>query len=214
MCDAALSWLEIHIDLPPHLPSSLIEQHPNKCADAMTNRLLRSVDSLMPGPLDRTHNSSYEKTVFYPSTAWECPQDKHLEVHISAHPHIKFHPGAAEKQGCVRTKHMLFSSTPRHRCKLLMRKRTNGGNCSTLWHIYYSMQWIQRVKEDIRHRSAWLGAQYFSIRMEKYQKKLRKKSCMQEEAESKYVPTKWLPGFSHFTVAVKFVIEERTSWIC
>lgn len=98
----------------PHLPSSLIEQHPNKCANAMTNRLLRSVDSLMPGPLGRTHNSSYEKAVFYPSTAWECPQDKNLEVHISAHPHIKFHPGAAEKQGCVRRKHTLFSSTPRH----------------------------------------------------------------------------------------------------
>lgn len=63
----------------------------------------------------------------------------------------------------------------------------------------------ERVEEDIRHRSAWLGAQYFSIRKKKYQKKQRKKSGTQDEAESKYVPTKWLPGFSHFTVAVKLL---------
>lgn len=110
-----LLWIENHIDLPLHLPSSLLEQH-LKCANAMTNHLLWAVDSLMPDPLDWTHTSSYGKAVFtsqpylsvgllfYTSTAWVCTQVKNLELHISAHPHIMVHPGAAEKQsqGCVR----------------------------------------------------------------------------------------------------------------
>lgn len=97
--DAALSGLTL-IPFFMYLFLSFKEQHPNKCANAMTNVLLWSVDSLTRGPLDRTHIWSYEKAPFklVRISSLRITPGQNLELHISAHPHIKFHPGATEKQ--------------------------------------------------------------------------------------------------------------------
>lgn len=98
-------WLE-KSQWSPLSPSALLlsfkQQMSIEVCQHMTNRLLWSVDSPSHS-WPNTNICSHEKAAFK-STAWKQPLEKNLELHIPAHPHMKLHPGAAEKQSqrCVR----------------------------------------------------------------------------------------------------------------
>lgn len=136
MCDAALLWFKTHIhtDLPPHLPPSLIEQHPN-IQNVPTQWLIVYYDMLTHWCQALLTNTKqlWESSPVYFNSPRMSPGLKLRAAHVHP-PTCRDSPRGCRNSvmSCEQQIHAIFFHSQAY-CWLLIRKGWNKGNCRTLW---------------------------------------------------------------------------------